>query len=1157
MSLSLIIGSSGSGKSTHIYNRIIEEAMAHKDKNYLVIVPEQYTMSTQRLLVAMHPHHSIMNIDVLSFNRLAYRIFEELGVGVHSVLDDTGKSLVIRKLVDDNIEKLGALRSNMTRISYITQVKSLISEMTQYNITPEKLKEMIALPIMSESFRRKASDLLVMYEAFLEFIDGKFVTTESILSTLNTVIDSSEIVNGSTIVLDGFTGFTPIQYQLVEHMLQLSDEVAVTITQDISVPIFEKAPDDALFAMSSEFAIKMSLIAKRAQVEINEPVLIDAGKGWLSNSAVLSHLEQNIFRDKYNKYRGEASANEAIGIYSLRSLRDELTFTAIQIEKLIRNGYHYKDIAIVCPNLESYRYLVAGIFSEYKIPYFVDAKTEILFHPFVEAVDAVFDIFENQFRREDVFRFLRSGLCNIPVEDIDYLENYILSTGIKGKKKYFHPFAIRSNSYSEDADLLRVNQIREGFIGPFIKMDKAIKKDSSVREIAMALYDLIISFNCEAQIKTRQLMHEELGHAVVAKEYSQIYTVIMDILDKMVGILDDEIIPLEQFHEIYKAGLSAASIGVIPPANDSVILGDIERTRLSNVKVLFCLGASDDAIPMKVENGGILSQLEREQLLDAGFEMAPSDRQKAFRQRFYLYLMLTKPSEKLFITYPRVDAAGKGVNKSYLVDLLLRLFPDLTVKELDDFSVSDRLLSNKSALNYLIELINTMATYGADSLNGSQQADLQKLLAWAKNDSNIDLDKIIGAAFYEHRSETVSEDIMLAVNEAFHEDETVSGSVSKFETYSECAYRYFLTYILRLKEREEFQLSSIDMGNFYHDALERYSNSLKEDNLKWSTISEELSDAHIEAAIAQTFESMAKVATLEDATQKYIVETMKKTLKYTITVITEQVKRGEFEPELFEEGVRTVIRDYESKEVVANLVGKVDRIDLTEGNDRAVRIIDYKSSGHKMDLNECYHGLSLQLPIYMGVVLEKLKEKYPNVALHPSAMLYYETANKFLELENGDESGVAEKRLRLNRMEGLLSSDEDDLKANDATVGIEDGQSKKSSIVPYSVNKDGEIDRNTNAVSRDDLGVVIDYAYLTAANIAKDIIDGKFDCSPARLGNIDACRYCDFKSVCHFDETKDGFVARDLDKLGSREDIIEKMKESLEESKGDIDSGAH
>lgn len=1153
MALSIVVGSSGSGKSTTLYSRIIKESIENKDKNFLIIVPEQYTMSTQRLLVQMHPNKCIMNIDVLSFNRLAYRVFEELAAGVNAVLDDTGKSLVVRKIINNHLKELKTLSKNITKISYITQVKSLISEMTQYNITADKLKEMIASPAMSESFRRKASDLLVLYEAFLDFINGKYVTTESILSTLNELLDDSKIVQNSTVVLDGFTGFTPIQYQLVEHMLDICDEVAVTITADEEASLLEDKGEDALFSMSSEFALKLNKLAKRKQVEINPIMMISADNGWLSNNSVLSHLERNIFRDNCKAYEGD-DAKDSIVLTSCRSIRDELRYTAIQINRLVRQGMHYKDIAVVTPNLETYRYLAAEIFFEYNIPYFIDAKTEILFSPMSEALAAVFDIFERDFRREDVFRFLRSGMVDIPVEDIDFLENYLISTGIRGKKKYFHPFAIRSNQFSEDEDLLKVNQIRESIIKPFMELDKQLSdKNLNVRIIAVALYNFMVAFDFEGKLKQRGQMYEDKNEAVRAKEYSQVYQVIMDIFDKLVGILGDEPMALKEFHDIYEAGLSAASIGVIPPANDSVILGDIERTRLSNIKVLFCMGASDDSIPKKVENGGILSQLEREQLLALGFELAPSDRQKSFRQRFYLYLMLTKPNERLYITMPRVDGEGKGVNPSYLIDTIKKLFPGLTLNEIIEFSPEDKMLSKTSCLTYLTELLNKAVTFGFDALSAEEHRLLSQLIAWAKKNEEEALNLLIEGAFYEHKKESFSQDVMLAVNEALNEDEIISGSISKFELYNECSYKYFLTYVLKLKEREQFELSSIDMGNFYHEAIERYSQALKEDGKTFREVTEAEREKYIDVAISQTFESMAKVATLEDYTQRYIVESMKDTLRYVVQVITLQVSRGEFEPEMFEEEITSKIYSLETDEQLANLKGKVDRIDLTASDDKAVRIIDYKSSGHKLELSECYYGLSLQLPIYMGVVIDKLKEKYPNTAFHPSAMLYYELANKFLET-SADSKSAEEERVKQNKMEGLLSLEEDDLRANDSTVGLGDGQTKESSIVPYGIKAGGDLSAKTNAVSRQDMQTVIDYSMLSASKTAERIIEGDFEPSPARLGtHIDACRYCNYSSICHFNENEAGFNARDLAKAKDNSEIIELMKKELGEDTSGTD----
>ena len=1151
MSLSIIAGSSGSGKSTTLYSRIIKESMAYQDKNYLIIVPEQYTMSTQKMLVSMHPNKCIMNIDVLSFNRLAYRVFEELGANVNAVLDDTGKSLVIRKIITNHLDELKTLKKNITRISYITQVKSLISEMTQYNITIEKLQDMIACKSMSESFRRKTSDLLVLYEAFLDFIDGKYVTTESILSTLNDILDDSDIMADSTVVLDGFTGFTPIQYQLVEHMLRICEEVVVTITADENTPLLTKQSEVELFEMSSEFAIKLNEMAKRVKTTINPITYIASKNGWLSRNPALSHLEKNIFRDNPTRY--DSKENLPIILTSLKNARQELRYVAIQINRLIREGLNYKDIAVVAPSLESYRYLVDSIWKEYEIPYFVDAKTEILFSPMSEAIASLFDIIERDFRREDVFRFLRTGLTELSNDEIDFLENYIISTGIRGKKKYFHPFAIRSNAFSKDEDLIKVNEIRQRFIGAFVDLEKSVGNKTTVKNIAVALYKFITYFKFEEKLKLREKIYEESNDAVRAKEYSQIYQVIMDILDKLVGILGDEEMSLEEFHDIYEAGLSAASIGVIPPANDSVIFGDIERTRLSNIKVLFCIGASDDAVPKKIENGGILSQLEREQLLSLGFELAPSDRQNAFRQRFYLYLMLTKPNQRLYITMPRIDGDGKGVNPSYLIDLLQELFTNLKLQELQDFSPEDRMLSKASAIDYLVELINKALSFGVEGLETNEKTDLKNLLHWAKNYSHTELEKILEGSFFEHQKESFSKDIMLAVNEAVNLDETISGSVSKFELYNECSYKYFLTYIMKLKEREEFELSSIDMGNFYHEAIENYSRVLKAEGKTFKSVTEEEREQYISFAIQKTLEDMAKVATLEDSTQRYIVETMKDTLRHTVEILTIQVNRGEFEPEYFEEEIVSKIKAEGSDEVIANLKGKVDRIDMTASEDKAIRIIDYKSSDHKLDLNECYYGLSMQLPIYMGVVLDKLKDKYPNATLHPAAMLYYEMANKYLKLASAGYTDE-EERIKLSRMEGLLSSDEADLHANDSTVGVEDGLSKVSSIVPYGLKSGGELTSTTNAVSRSEMTTIIDYAFLSASRTAGQIIEGQFEPSPARLGNhIDACRYCNYQSICHFNENEQGFTVRKLDKAGKNSDVVELMKEELGEKHSGTD----
>ena len=107
MSLQFVLGSSGSGKTEYIYRKVVEEAGKHPKKNYLVIVPEQFTLATQEMLVDLSANGAIMNVDVLSFKRLAFRVFDDLGINRLDILEETGKNLVLRRVAQEKEKELG------------------------------------------------------------------------------------------------------------------------------------------------------------------------------------------------------------------------------------------------------------------------------------------------------------------------------------------------------------------------------------------------------------------------------------------------------------------------------------------------------------------------------------------------------------------------------------------------------------------------------------------------------------------------------------------------------------------------------------------------------------------------------------------------------------------------------------------------------------------------------------------------------------------------------------------------------------------------------------------------------------------------------------------------------------------------------------------
>ncbi len=271
MSLQLIFGGSGSGKSDFVYQKILEQSKSEPERTFFVLVPEQFTMQTQRELVARQEHHSIMNVDVVSFNRLAYRIFDELGMSHLNILEETGKNLVLRRVAEEQQNNLRLLKASMKKTGYISEVKSIISELTQYRIAPSQLDVLIDQENQSPLFRYKIQDIQTMYQGFQDYLQGRFITAEELLEVFSQVASQSELLKHSVLVLDGFTGFTPIQYHLLEVLLKLTKEILVTVTLDSREDPYNSRGIQELFYMSKKTVETLTAIAARQHVMIEEP----------------------------------------------------------------------------------------------------------------------------------------------------------------------------------------------------------------------------------------------------------------------------------------------------------------------------------------------------------------------------------------------------------------------------------------------------------------------------------------------------------------------------------------------------------------------------------------------------------------------------------------------------------------------------------------------------------------------------------------------------------------------------------------------------------------------------------------------------------------------------------------------------------------------
>ncbi|NBH13952.1 helicase-exonuclease AddAB subunit AddB [Lachnospiraceae bacterium] len=1118
MSLQLIFGGSGSGKSDYAYRRILEQSRQEPDRTFFVLVPEQFTMQTQRELVARQEKHSIMNVDVVSFNRLAYRIFGELGMGNLNILEETGKNLVLRRVAEEQQENLKLLKASMKKTGYITEMKSIISELTQYRIAPKHLDVLIGEKKHLPSFRYKMQDIQTMYQGFLDYLEGKFITAEELLEVFAQEAERSEILRDSVIVLDGFTGFTPVQYYLLQRLLKLASEILVTVTLDQREDPYHDRGIQDLFYMSKKTAAALTKIAADQHVDIKEPVWIPhSEKSRFTDSPALLWLEQNLFRMKpqvYTQTESEKEKDEDIFLYSLANPRQELEFVAAKIKELVRDeGYRYQDIAIVCGDVELYGNYAEEIFNTFEIPLFLDARKDILFHPMTEFLRGVLLIVEQDFSYEAVLGYLRCGLSGFSMEAVDLLENYMLAENIRGFWKWQKKW-VRRGSVNNQEELDEINRLREQFVEQFTPLREIFQgKGHTVREESTVLYELIFSLNVEGMLREYEETFQQQGEGALAREYAQIYKTVMDLLDKMVELLGEEQMRVREYREILEAGLEAAAIGIIPPGYDRVVFGDIERSRLSHIKVLFFAGVNDGLIPKAVEHGGIISQADRELFAANEMELSPTDRERSFIQKFYLYLNLTKPSERLYITWFRVNQEGKESRKSYLVGAIQKMFPGFTPVKIEELPGFEQVITPKSSKKFLVEGLKK-------AKRGEVSQEWMGLYHWYEKQPQWrdQLLPFLEAAFYQYQKQNMGKQVTRELYGSVLEN-----SVTRLEQFSACACSHFLQYGLKLQERSLGEFAPVDMGTMFHQVLERYANAMERAGYHWFDVPGEEQERLIEQAVEEALGTGFDSLLLEEARTAYLVERMKRILKRTVETIAEQIRTSHFSPEGYEISF-SFVEDLESVNFILNdqekmrLRGRIDRIDTHKTEDAVyVKVVDYKSGNQDFQLLSLYHGLQLQLVVYLNSAVELLRKKYPQKQVLPGGMYYYHLDDPMIK---GDakktDVQIQEEILKELKLKGVASQIEDE-----------------------------SVSAKAKKAGNEEFRILSGYVNHKIQEIGKKIFQGEISANPYQLGENTGCDYCPYHGICGFDAGRPGQDYRKLENIKDDGEILRKMQEEM------------
>ena len=1118
MALQLILGGSGSGKTTYLYDEVIRLSMEHPQEQYFLIVPEQFTMQTQKDIVTRHPNHGTMNIDIVSFARLAYRIFEELAVEQLSVLDDMGKSMVLRKVAAAQKRQLVLFGGQLSKPGFVGQLKSMLSEFYQYGITPEALREM-APSARSPLLRQKLEDLALVEQSFQEYIEGHYITTEQVLDVLCRLIPESGLIRNSVIALDGYTGFTPVQYRLTELFLVYAKQVYVTVTADEAAGIYGKMGIQNLFYMSRQMAVRLSEIAEKNQVKKLPDIILGEQKNRrFARRPELAWLEQNLFRyGTETAYTGEVT--DSIVFFQASNPSGEVSHIVHEIQRLVQEGKaRYREIAVITGDLPGYGKEITHQFTQNQIPHFMDDKKNVLDNCLVELIRASLEAVRQDFSYESVMRYLRTGLVSQERTMVDRLENYILAMGIRGGKRFRETWE-RTYRGAGDLNVTEVNAFKDRVLAPLFSMQERFRQaDLTIAGMTEAVLTLLADCRAEEQLESYQEYFTKIGEHRLAKEYGQVYGLVTELLKRLSDLLGEEHVSRKEYLEILDAGFAELKVGVIPAVADRVVVGDITRTRLAHIRVLFFAGVNDGIVPARKERGSLLSDRDRDFLGEHHLELAPTAREESFQQRFYLYLMMTKPSKQLILSWCRTGADGKSRRPSFLIGELRAMFPNAALTD-QETQMDSEIYSVAEAKQ---RLSAKLGQYRDGQLEQDEEkAQFLELYRWfvSSKDNQKTLRRFMDAAFFVYEQQGISH----AVAKALY-GEILSGSVTRLEQYAACAYSHFLRYGLELLERKRFELASSDIGTLFHESIDLCFRRVKEKQYDWHTMTNETRDMLVEECVAAVTENYGNTILGSSARNRYLAQRVGQITKRTVWALQQQIKKGDFIPTGFEVSFSaadnlSAMKIALSESEALHLRGRIDRMDVCEDGGKVyVKIIDYKSGSTSFDLLALYYGLQLQLVVYMDAVTEMAQHHYPDKEIVPAGILYYNIADPLAEKKGQpDPEKIDAEILKKLRMNGLVNSELEVVRHLDRTI------EKESDVIPV-VLKDGEVQAGRSSVAnRERFARLSQFVHRKLKEAGQEILDGEIGVAPYKNGQRTACDYCPYHAVCGFDRKTSGY----------------------------------
>ncbi len=1119
MSLTFLLGGAGSGKSALLRNRLIESSLNEPDLRHVILVPEQFTMQTQRDILAAHPRHAAVNIEVLSFERLAYRVIPARSSERFTVLTEMGKQMLLRRAAEDSGRELTVFAGSIRRPGFLRSLSEMLSEFYQYD--SGDLLEIADRLYDQPLLKRKLSDLGRIRKSFEARRENGKITAEELLPGLLRLLPASDLMSGCRLYIDSFTGFTPVQLAILDILMSQTSHMEIALLLPEAEAAEQELRPTDLFYMGK--STEAELIRTAEEKEIPWERILLHGDVRHADAPELRFLTEHFMRFGWKAvFAGDCSG---IRVTRLRNEAAEAAFAACTIARLVREeGYRYHEIAVVTGDTETYRKYLTTEFARAGIPFFCDSRKGLAGDPLAEFLLSALEIISTDFSYESVMRFVRCGIGPLDDAQADLLDTYLYVTGIRGKSAYQKPFSWCPEKFLEER-MGEIDTARETIAAALADLTGLTGRGGYAgAEWIVALRNMMSRADASARLQSLAEAASEDGDSERAEEYRRVFEYIGQILTEAETLFPEERFSADSFLKLLEAGIAEGKLGMLPSGMDQVQIGDIRRSRQNEIRALILLGMNDGLIPSPGASGGILSENERSLLLARGVRLAPAAFDMACQERAYLYMLLCRPKEQLYITFHTQNGSGSAVRPSYLLQQIVSLYEDLHVQTDEDREMAARITGMASLK---LAFADGVGRKTEEAEKDSPDSGFDALAAVLQKTDSEAFEKILAAAF-----PTAAESSILPAAAGLLYGKDIRLSVTRMEAFAECAAAHFLRYGLKLRERKPFTVDQMDRGTFFHTVMDNFFALLKEEGIQMDELTEEDRERLVEAAVslAKRDEKISRMEA-ESAEGAYRTGRFTALLDRGIRAVCDLMRRGDFRQEASE----MLFSGYNDPELVIRaengsrmiLEGRIDRVDVSEEDGkRYIRVVDYKTGEKILDLNSIYNGLSMQLVLYMAAAMLKDEKRHPGSTAVPAGMYYFSFAEKLADTEAGaSEDDIYKKWIKNWYLKGLSASDDLIAAKSEPVSGKKADAAQIRQLIAYTEKKMQE----------------------TGNRIAS----GDVEAAPVMEKNRTACDYCPYSAACGFDRKNPVYGYRRMAKMEDKE-IWERLKEEAADG-GQVD----